>query len=68
MNGCSAPTLASWSAVSFPAIPSCPGTHISCTLLCVASSVSVWWQSQTNFELIWCLPSALSAAWLSDRM
>jgi hypothetical protein len=31
----------------------------------LASSMSVWWQSQTNFELIWCLPSALSAAWLS---
>jgi hypothetical protein len=29
MNGCSAPILANKSAVSFPAINSCPGTHIS---------------------------------------
>jgi hypothetical protein len=27
-----------------------------------------WWQSQTSFEVIWCLPSALIAAWLSDRI
>jgi hypothetical protein len=25
-----------------------------------------WWQSQTNFEVIWWLPSALIAAWLSS--
>jgi hypothetical protein len=29
MNGCSDPVLANWSAVSFPTIPSCPGTHCS---------------------------------------
>jgi hypothetical protein len=35
MNGCSGPVLANWSAVSFPTIPSCPGTHFSWTLLCI---------------------------------
>jgi hypothetical protein len=29
MNGRSDPVLANWSAVSFPTMPSCPGTHIS---------------------------------------
>jgi hypothetical protein len=36
--------------------------------LCVASCMRDWWQSQTSFEVIWCLPSALTAAWLSDRI
>jgi hypothetical protein len=31
VNWCSDPVLASWSTVSFPTIPSCPGTHISWT-------------------------------------
>jgi hypothetical protein len=37
VKGCSDTVLASRSAVSFPAIPSWPGTHISWTLLCLAS-------------------------------
>jgi hypothetical protein len=47
VNGCSEPVLASWSAISFPTIPWCPGTHIS-------------------FEVIWCLSSAVIAAWLTE--
>jgi hypothetical protein len=43
-----------------------PGTHISWTLLCLASSMRDWWQSQTSSEVIWWLPSGLIAAWLSD--
>jgi hypothetical protein len=35
VNGCSDPVLANWSAVSFPTIPSCPGTHISWTCVTV---------------------------------
>jgi hypothetical protein len=65
VNGCSDPVLASWSAVSLPTIPSWPGTHISWTLLCLASCMRDWWQSKTNFEVIWCLPSALIAiSWI----
>jgi hypothetical protein len=52
VNGCSDPVLASWSAVSFPAVPSCPGTHISSTLLCLASCTRDWWQSEASFEVI----------------
>jgi hypothetical protein len=37
VNGCSGPVLARWSAVSLRAIPSWPDTHISWTLLCLAS-------------------------------
>jgi hypothetical protein len=37
VNGYSDPVLCSWSAVSFPAIPSWHGTHISWTLLCLAN-------------------------------
>jgi hypothetical protein len=33
MSGWSDPVFANWSAISLPAIPSCPGTHISWTLL-----------------------------------
>jgi hypothetical protein len=68
VNGCSDPVLASRTAVSFPAIPSWPGTHISWTLLCLASFMRDWWQSQTSFEVIWCWPSALIVTWLSDRI
>jgi hypothetical protein len=32
MYGCSDSVFANWSGVSFPTIPSCPGTHISLTL------------------------------------
>jgi hypothetical protein len=66
VNGCSDPILASRSAVSLPAIPSWPGTHISWTLLCLATCMRDWWQSQTSFEVIWYLSSALIAAWLHD--
>jgi hypothetical protein len=41
------------------------GTHISWTLLFLASCMREWWQSQTSFEVIWWLPSALITAWLS---
>jgi hypothetical protein len=68
VNGCSDPVLASWPAVSLPSIPSWPGTHISWTLLCSASCMRDRWQSQTSSEVIWCLLSALIAAWLSDRI
>jgi hypothetical protein len=68
VNGCSDPVLASRSAVSLPAIPSWPGTHIIWTLLCLASCMRSWWQTQASFEVIWYLPSALIAAWLSDRI
>jgi hypothetical protein len=44
MNECSDPVLASWSAFSFPAIPSWPCTHISWTLLCLANFMRDWWQ------------------------
>jgi hypothetical protein len=53
VNGCSDPNLASWSANSFPAIPSWPGTHTSCTWLCLASCIRDWWPSQTSVCLIW---------------
>jgi hypothetical protein len=53
INGHEEPYLASWSAISFPSIPICPGTYISWTLLCSASLIRDWWQSQTNLELIW---------------
>jgi hypothetical protein len=52
MNGYSDSVLASWSAVSLPTIPSCC-TNCSCTRD---------WPSQTSFEVIWYLGSALIAA------
>jgi hypothetical protein len=52
VNRCSNPVLASWSPISFPTIHLCPSTHISWTLLCLASCVRDWWQSQTSFEVI----------------
>jgi hypothetical protein len=52
LKGCSDPVLPNWYAVSFPTIPSCPGTHIGWTLLYLASCVRDWWQSQTSFEVI----------------
>jgi hypothetical protein len=68
LNGLSDPILSSRSAVSFPAISSWPGTHISWTLLCLGSCMRNWWQSQTSFKVIWYLASVLIAAWLSDRI
>jgi hypothetical protein len=68
VNGCSDPVLAGWFAISLSKIPSWLGTHISWTLLCLASCMRDWWQSQTSFEMTWCLPSPLIAAWLSDRI
>jgi hypothetical protein len=64
VSGCSDPVLASRSAVSFPARPSWFGTHINWTLLCLASCMRDWCQSQTSFEVIWCWLSDLIAAWL----
>jgi hypothetical protein len=47
----------------------------SCQLICrfITNNVLLtwhpyqldWWQSQTSFEVIWCLPRALVATWLS---
>jgi hypothetical protein len=68
VNGCSDPVFTRWYAVSFPAMPSCPGTHTSWTLFCLASCTRDWWHSHTSFEVIWYLPSAFIAAWLSDIM
>jgi hypothetical protein len=42
--------------------------HISCTLLCSASCMRDWWQSQSSFQMIWWLLKALISAWLSERM
>jgi hypothetical protein len=53
INGHSDPYFASWSAISLPTIPSWPGTHFSWKLLCLVNCTGDWWQSQTNFELIW---------------
>jgi hypothetical protein len=48
--------------ISLSAIHLCPGTHISCTLLCSATVIRDCRQSQTNFELIWKESCAFSAA------
>jgi len=44
MSGSHKPSLANWSAVSFPSIPMCPGTHISWIPLCSASFTRDFWQ------------------------
>jgi hypothetical protein len=51
VNGCSDPVLVSWSAISLLTISSWPGIHIGLTLLCSASWMRDWWQSQTSYEL-----------------
>jgi hypothetical protein len=68
MNGCSDPVCANWSSLSLPTIPSWPSTHIGWTLLYLTSCLRDWWQFHNSFEVIWYFPSALIAAWLSDRM
>ena len=45
MSGCEKPSLANWSATSFPSILTCPGTHSSWILLCPASFTRDWSQS-----------------------
>jgi hypothetical protein len=66
ISGCEEPCLANWSAISFPSIPMCPGTHTSWVLLCSASFTRDLQQSQNNLEFIWKLSKALMAAWLSE--
>jgi hypothetical protein len=61
VNRCSDPVLASRSAVSFPAVPSLPGTHISWTLLYLASG-------NPRRVLKWTGICALIATWLSNRI
>jgi hypothetical protein len=43
ISGCVEPCLANSSAMSFPSIPMCPGTHISWILLCSVSFTREWW-------------------------
>jgi hypothetical protein len=37
-------------------------------LLCSASSMKDWWQSQTSSEVIWWLLEDINASWRSERM
>jgi len=43
ISGCEEPCLANTSAMSFPSIPMCPGTHTSWILLRSASFTREWW-------------------------
>ena len=56
-------TRASWSALSFPGIPECPGTQARVTGLSEAKLFKAWIQSQICFDSTLGLFNALSTAW-----
>jgi hypothetical protein len=60
--------LGSLSANSFPGKPQCPGTQMRVTSLRVASTVRASWHSSTSLEITFGPLSALSAAWLSEKI
>jgi hypothetical protein len=60
--------LASLSACSLPWMPWCPGIQIRVTSLRSANAVRASRHSATSLEVIFGPPSALSAAWLSEKI
>jgi hypothetical protein len=66
LSGSEEPCMADGSAISFPSVLMCPGTHTVWILVCCASFTRNWWQSQINSEFIWKLSRALMAAWLLE--
>ena len=51
VSGCEEPFLASWSAVSFPSIPMCPGTHISLFPFVLPFSPGIGGSPRLNWNL-----------------
>ena len=60
--------LASLSAILFPRMPWCPGTQTRVTSLRVASAERASWHSSTSLKITFRPLSALSAAWLSEKI
>jgi hypothetical protein len=68
MNQASEPLLASWSVISFPAMPVWPETYISVILHLVVSFFRTSRYLTISLEFKAFTLTALSAAWLPDMM
>jgi len=67
-NGMTDACLASLSSSSLPEMPQCPGTQVRVTSFRLARTERASSHSATSPEVTFGLLSALSAAWLSEKM
>ena len=58
------PSLASLSVISFPRIPTCPGTQYSPTACQIEISFNAFWHCRTNGDVVLAAWSAFRATWI----